>query len=255
MTYKGGAFLAPLLPESVPEPDFESFLKVSVNSLMETIFDCETKTPEVLAAALRQLTRFLEDNEKVFTPENCLNRSQIEYLMSLLQTADPSALKELFDVATGASRIPFVCASFLDCDALETLFRFVQERPIRPDFVQPLFLCMNHFGDRVYAENHERIQQFPFRLFQSLPPTYRIDVLNLFIAVAKHVTTIEIASDFILSLLDPPADASTASRIAWIMYYLISGPLRREVGIFDVLVMMVDHPTIRELPENLFWAI
>jgi hypothetical protein len=39
------------------------------------------------------------------------------------------------------------------------------------------------------------------------------------------------------------------------MYYLVSGPLRREIGVFKVLVMLVDHPAIGELRQNLFWQM
>jgi hypothetical protein len=69
------------------------------------------------------------------------------------------------------------------------------------------------------------------------------------------VAAAEVASDLLLFLLDPAPDAITASRIAWIMYYLLSGPLRQEIGICSVLVMMVDHPAIGELQENLFWKM
>jgi hypothetical protein len=57
----------------------------------------------------------------------------------------------------------------------------------------------------------------------------------------------EKASELFLLSFISASDSRAAARGAWIIACLLSGPDRRE--------MMMSHPAIRELQENLFWTM
>jgi hypothetical protein len=251
--YKDGDLDAGFLTGGMPEEVSETFLKMSISSLMNRILDTETVAPGLFDEALNQLTRFLEANENWFMSKNCLDSSHVAYLVSLTETSESSTMKPLLDLITVGSRIPSVCAMFLECGILERLFDMIER--VSLEFANPLFLAMNHFCDAFFSENPGAIEDFRFDIFQGLGSQYRIDVLNLFISISKHINTVEAASQFVLHMLNPEPNASTASRIAWIMYYLVSGPLGRNIGILNVLVLLIDHPMVAKLRRNLFWKM